>query len=94
MLSVSEKLRVSKFRYFGKYIIQLYSYFYVHVSGQRLTGLERQNRSTSPGTMVHMHGAHTFMFFADSKNLKSSFLEDNMPVHALDIFIENATKLV
>ena len=31
---------VSKFRYFGKYILQLYGYFYVHVSGQRRTGLE------------------------------------------------------
>ena len=35
-----------------------------------------------------------FMFVALSKNLKSSFLEDSMPVHALDIFIENATKMV
>ena len=41
MLSVNEKLLVSKFRYFGKYIIQLYGYFDVHVSGQRHTGLER-----------------------------------------------------
>ena len=35
-----------------------------------------------------------FMFFAVFKNLKSSFSEDNMPVHALDIFIENAAKMV
>ena len=35
ILSVSEKLPVSKFRYFGKYIIQLYGYFYINVSGQR-----------------------------------------------------------
>ena len=41
ILSVSEKLPVSKFQYFGKCIIPLYGYFYVHVSGQRLTGLER-----------------------------------------------------
>ena len=41
ILSLSEKQLVSKFRYFGKYIIQLYGYFYVHVSGQRQTGLER-----------------------------------------------------
>ena len=41
ILSVNEKLPVSKFPYFGKYIIQLYGYFYVHVSGQRWTGLER-----------------------------------------------------
>ena len=41
ILSVSEKIPVSKFRYFGKYIIQLYGYFNVHVSGQRQTVLER-----------------------------------------------------
>ena len=35
-----------------------------------------------------------FMFFAVFKNLKSSFSEDNMPGHALEIFIENATKMV
>ena len=28
------------------------------------------------------------------KNLKSSFTEDNMPEHALDIFLENATKMI
>ena len=32
---------VSKFRYFEKYIIHLYGYIYVHVSGQRQTDLER-----------------------------------------------------
>ena len=43
--------------------------------------------------MVHvMHVL--FMVFAVLKNLKSSFLEDNMPVHALDVFDENATKMV
>ena len=36
--------------------------------------------------------AHAFYVFAVFKNLKSSFSEDNMPVHALDVFIENATK--
>ena len=42
--------------------------------------------------MVHvMHVS--FMFFAVFKNLKSSFLEDNMPGHAPDIFIENATHI-
>ena len=41
ILRVSEKLPVSKLGYFGKYIIQLYGYFYVHVSGQGHTGLER-----------------------------------------------------
>ena len=42
--------------------------------------------------MVHVMNAH-FMFFAVFKNLKSLFLEDKMPGHALDIFIENATKM-
>ena len=40
--------------------------------------------------MIHVH----FKFSAVFKNLKSSVLEDNMPEHALDIFIENATKMV
>ena len=35
-----------------------------------------------------------FMFFAVLKNLKSSFSDDNVPERALDIFIENATKMV
>ena len=39
--------------------------------------------------MVHVM-LMLFMFFVVFKNLKSSFSEDNMPVHALDIFIENA----
>ena len=43
--------------------------------------------------MVHMMHMH-FMFFTAFKNLKSSFSEDNMPGHALDIFVENATKMV
>ena len=43
--------------------------------------------------MVHVNHVH-FMFFAVFKNLTSSFLEDNMPGHSLDIFIENATKMV
>ena len=41
LLSVNEKLLVSKFRYFRKYIIQLFGYGYVYVSGQRQAGLER-----------------------------------------------------
>ena len=32
--------------------------------------------------------AHAFYVFGSFKKLKSSFLEDNMPGHALDIFIE------
>ena len=43
--------------------------------------------------MVHMMHVQ-FMFFAVFKKLKSSFLEDNMPGHAQNIFIENATKMV
>ena len=39
--------------------------------------------------------AHVFfMFFAVVKNLKLLFSDDNMSVHALNIFIENATKMV
>ena len=43
--------------------------------------------------MVHVMHVH-FVFFAVFKNLKSSFSEDNVPEHALDIFIENAIKMV
>ena len=39
ILHVNEKLPVMKFRYFGKYIIQLFGYCYFHVSGQRQAGL-------------------------------------------------------
>ena len=40
--------------------------------------------------VMHVH----LMFFAFLKNLKPSFSEDNMPEYALDMFIENATKMV
>ena len=40
--------------------------------------------------VMHVH----FMFFAIFKNLKISSSLDNMPGHALDIFIDNATKMV
>ena len=40
--------------------------------------------------VMHVH----FMFLQFFKNLKSSFSEDNMPEHSLDIFLENATKMV
>ena len=43
--------------------------------------------------MVHVMHMH-FMLFAVFKNLISSFSEDNMPEHTLDIFIENASKMV
>ena len=43
--------------------------------------------------MVHvMH--MLFMFFAVFKNLESLFSEDNMQVHTLNVFIENAIKMV
>ena len=93
LLSVNEKLPVSKFRYFGKYIIQLFGYCYVRVSGQRQAGLERKKSYTTPGTILHVMHVH-FIFFAVFKHLKSSFSEDNIPEHAQDIFIENATKMV
>ena len=47
----------------------------------------------SPGTIVHMMHM-LFLFFVVFKSLKSSFSEDKMPVHALDVFIENATNMV
>ena len=43
--------------------------------------------------MVHVVHVH-FMFFVVLRKLKSSFSEDNVPEHALDTFIENATKMV
>ena len=43
--------------------------------------------------MVHAMHVH-FMFFVVLKKLKSSFSGDNDPEHALDILIENATKMV
>ena len=41
ILSVNEKLPVSKFWYFGKYIMQLFDYCYVHVSCHWQADLER-----------------------------------------------------
>ena len=70
--------------------MQLYGFFYVHLSGQRRTGLERLNSSMSAGTMVH--GIFFNVFFAVTKNLKLSFSEDNMPVHVLDVFIKTPPK--
>ena len=43
--------------------------------------------------MVHVMHVR-LMFFPVFKNLKSSFSLDNMPGLALNIFIENATKMV
>ena len=42
--------------------------------------------------MVHVMPM-LFMVLSVFKNFKS-FSEDNMPVHAQDVFIENATKIV
>ena len=42
-----------------------------------------------------LHVRHVlFLFIVVFNNLKSTFSEDNMPVLALDIIIENATKMV
>ena len=72
ILSVNEKLPVLKFRYFGKYTIQLDGFFCNHVSGQRRTGLEKNTSFTSPGTIVHvMHVL--FEFFAVFETLIASF---------------------
>ena len=43
--------------------------------------------------MVHVMHVH-FMFLTVLENLQSSFSEDNVPEHAQDIFIINATKMV
>ena len=65
------KLPVSKFRYFGKYIIQLDGYFCIPDSSQRQTGLEKNASFTSTGTMVHvMHVL--FVFFSIFENLIAS----------------------
>ena len=70
ILSVNEMLPVSKFRCFGKYIVQLDGYFYINVSGQQQTGLEQRTSSTSPETMVHV--IHVlFVLFAVFENLKA-----------------------
>ena len=42
--------------------------------------------------MVHVMHVR-FMFFSVFKNSKS-FSEDNMPLHAVDVYIENANKMV
>ena len=61
--------------------------------GSHKLALERKNSYTSSETIVQVMHMH-LMFFAVFKNLKSSFLEDNRPELALDIFIENATKMI
>ena len=72
MLSVIEKLPVSKFWYFGKYIIQFDNYFCIHFSGQRQTDVEKSTSFTSPRTMVHMMHM-LFVLLAVFENLIASF---------------------
>ena len=56
---------------FGKYIIQLDDYFFIHVSGQRQTDLEKNTSTMSPGTMM-VHVMHVLsVFFAVFENLKA-----------------------
>ena len=43
--------------------------------------------------MVHVMHVQ-FVFFADFVNLKVPFSYENISVHALDVFTENATKMV
>ena len=43
--------------------------------------------------MVHVMHVH-FIFFTVLNSLESSFSEDTLSGHTLDIFIENATKMV
>ena len=53
-------------------MIQLDSYFCIHVSGQWQTGSKKNTSYKSPETMVHvMHVL--FVFFAVFENLKASF---------------------
>ena len=44
--------------------------------------------------MVHVMHLRFLFFVVFFKNLKSSISEDNIPVHALDVFIEIATNMV
>ena len=42
-----------------------------------------------------MHVMHMlFIYLPAFKNMKALLSEDNMPVHFLDVFFENATKMV
>ena len=81
ILSVNEKLPVSKFRY-----VAMATFTFMFLVNDRLVWRDK----TVLRALVHM----IFIFFVVYKNLKSSFSEDNMPVHALDVFIENDTKMV
>ena len=73
ILSVNEKLPVSKFRYFAKYIMQRDGYFYVRVSGKRQASLNKKKKQFHEpwnyGARVHV----LFVFFAVFESLKASF---------------------
>ena len=43
--------------------------------------------------MVHVMQV-LFVVFVVFENFKASFLYDNMPTYAIDVFIDNATKMV
>ena len=86
---------VSKFQYFGKYVhcktalwLLLPSYFWSKADW--FGEIKQFHEPLNYGVC----DADAFMFFAVFKNLKSSFSEDNMPIHALEVFNENATKMV
>ena len=90
-ISVSEKSPVSKFRYFGKYIIQLYGYFLGSCFWTKTDWFGVIKQFHEPWNYVACD-AHALCVFRSFKNLKSSFSEDNMPIHALDVFIEKPPK--
>ena len=70
------------------YIKEIFEVFHFYVS-QCMVLCSFLSKKFNTSTVMHMR----FMFFAFLNNLKSSFSENNQPEHALDIFIENATKM-
>ena len=53
-------------------MIQLDGYFSIHLSGQRQTGLKKNNSSPSPGSIVHVLYV-LFVFYVVFENSKASF---------------------
>ena len=92
ILSVNEKIPGSKFRYFGKCIIQLEGYFCIYVSGQRQTGLEKKYHFHEPRN-YGARDARADCVLAVFENLIASFSLDNMSVHAPGVYNENATNM-
>ena len=93
ILSVNEKLPVPNIRYFGN----IYNTaFWLLISSCFWS------TTNCFGEIKQLHklwnyGAcdeHAFYVFCIFKSLKSSFAVDNIPEYALDIFIENVTKIV